>query len=305
MAAKNSAMKQKSRTQTKTRPKDVDMEWLAATPPWEWPKNPGEKFQEVLTDVGASASDRLLAAEMAGDTVVVNDEMVEILMGILGRADEAEELRAQTAISLGPALESAELGDFDDEIGSVPISEEMFGKIQRFLQVLYHEQSIPKLVRRRILEASVRAQQDWHVDAIREAYARGDRDWKLTAVFAMRYVRGFEPEILEELKSTDEEIHIEAVHAAGSQEVDAAWAHLWGIIHKPSETSKDLLLAAILAIGNIRQDTDTLEMLNDLVDSKDQDISEAADEALSMAGAYTEFDEDAYLKDEDASGWIN
>jgi hypothetical protein len=52
--------------------------------------------------------------------------------------------------------------------------------------------SVPTDVRRRILEASVRAPQDWHRDAIRAAYASDDDVWRLTAVFCMRSVRGFE-----------------------------------------------------------------------------------------------------------------
>lgn len=44
---------------------------------------------------------------------------------------------------------------------------------------------VPKEVRRRVLEGSVRAPQDWHKDAITEAYAGNDELWKLTAVFAM------------------------------------------------------------------------------------------------------------------------
>jgi hypothetical protein len=44
----------------------------------------------------------------------------------------------------------------------------------------------------RILEASVRAPQDRHPDAVRAAYASGDAAWKLTAVFRMADVRGFE-----------------------------------------------------------------------------------------------------------------
>ena len=42
------------------------------------------------------------------------------------------------------------------------------------------DSSIPKQVRRRILEASVRAPEDWHQNAIRAAYSSGDKDWMLT-----------------------------------------------------------------------------------------------------------------------------
>jgi hypothetical protein len=282
----------------------MDLKILEATPPWDWPKTAGETFQAILTDRGSSPTDRLLAAELAGDYVAINDELAHTLMGILGNASESEKLRARAAISLGPALEGADIGDFDDPIDEPPISEEVFHKIQRFLHMLYQEESIPKEVRRRILEASVRAQEDWHADAIREAWSSGDREWKLTAVYGMRWVRGFEPQILEALKTSDAEIHVEAVHAAGSQEVDAAWPHVFALVSDASKIPKPLLLAAIGAVASIRPNTESLELLNELLDSDDEKISDAADEALSLAGAYTEFDENATDED-DASGWIN
>ena len=90
--------------------------------------------------------------------------------------------------------------------------------------------NVPKEVRRRILEASVRAPQDWHQNAIREAYSSGDESWRLTAVFCMRFVRGFNDQILEALEAENQDIHYQAVCAAGNWEVDAAWSHIASLI---------------------------------------------------------------------------
>ena len=108
--------------------------------------------------------------------------------------------------------------------------------------------SVPEDVRRRILEASVRAPQDWHQDAIRAAYASDDDAWRLTAVFCMRFVRGFDEQILEALDSENPDIHYEAVCAAGSWEVDAAWPHITALVTS-RKTEKSLLLAAIEAVA--------------------------------------------------------
>src|SRR5438309_7988020 len=169
----------------------MNLEVLRDTPPWEWPANAGKTFLAILQNERAGKSERLLAAELAGDVTVMNDELAHALLSILRRGDQPAPLRAQAAISLGPSLEQAEWDEFElpDE---VPISEETFGEINDSLHELYMDTGIPKLVRRRILEASVRAPQDWHPDAIRAAYASDDPDWKLTAVFGMRYVRGFD-----------------------------------------------------------------------------------------------------------------
>src|SRR5262250_1002043 len=70
------------------------------------------------------------------------------------------------------------------------------------------------------------APQDWHKDAIRAAYETKSDAWIITAVFCMQFVRGFDAQILEALKSSNPEIHFEAVRAAGGAEVDAAWPHI-------------------------------------------------------------------------------
>jgi hypothetical protein len=125
----------------------------------------------------------------------------------------------------------------------------------------------------------------------------------LTAVFSMRWVRGFEEQILAALKSADPDIHYEAVRAAGNWELDAAWSHVVGLVNDP-HTPKRILLAAIGATGSIRP-AEATEVLLDLGDSDDEDIAEAADEAMMMAeGASAYEEEDDEAEDEDGE-WIN
>ena len=149
---------------------------------------------------------------------------------------------------------------------------------------------------RRILEASVRTQQDWHQDAIREAYGSDDEDWKLTADFSMRWVRGFDDQILEALGSGNQDIHYHAVCAIGNWEVDAAWSHVSKLLREP-ETDKPLLLAAIEAVASIRPQR-TGVILADLIDSDDEDIVEAAYEAMAMAEGPSDDDFDEEDEDE-------
>jgi len=157
--------------------------------------------------------------------------------------------------------------------------------------------NVPRDVRRRILEASVRAPQDWHPAAIRAAYLSDDEVWRLTAVFCMRFVRGFDPQILEALNSPSPEIHYEAVLAAGNWEVDAAWPHLAALVTS-AKTEKSLRLAAIDAVASIRPH-DALELLDDLADSDDEDIADAVHEALATAEGRSGDDENDELDDDD------
>jgi hypothetical protein len=277
----------------------MDLKSLYDTVPWEWPRGADKVILGVLRDDGADKSDRILAATLAGNSVIVNDELVDVLLSILGDAHASDDLRGRAAISLGPALEYAdtewlEEADTFEDPSAVPISEQTFRKVQETLRKLYLDAGSPRNVRRRILEAAVRAPQSWHANAIREAYSSADQNWKHTGVFCTRFVRGFDDAILESLTSKNEDIRYEAVCAAGNWEVDAAWPHISKIVTS-KKTDKRLLLAAIDATVGIRPD-ETLSVLHDLLNSEDEDIVDAVHEAVAMAGddwvEGTEDDED-------------
>jgi hypothetical protein len=274
----------------------MNLRALKDTPPWDWPEGTGEMLLGILRDHRAGEPDLLLAAELAGDFTVINDELADALLFILSSGDKSEEVRARAAISLGPILEHADTEGFEDAVG-VPIAERTFHKIQGSLRRLHMDASVPKEVRRRILEASVRAPADWHQAAVRAAYRSEDEVWMLTAVFCMRFVHGFDHEILEALRSKNPDIQYEAVLAAGNWELDAAWPHVAALVTS-GVTDKPLLLAAIDAAASIRP-REALEIFADLDDSDDEDIIEAVDEAIALADASSGEDDDDELNDED------
>ncbi len=269
----------------------MDLKILNETPPWDWPEGASKMILAILEDDRADTSGRILAAELAGDFTVINDNLVDVLLSVLQSGEEPNELRGKAAISLGPVLEHADTDRFEDP-DDVPISEATFHRIQNSLRQLYFDADVPKDVRRRVLEASARAPQGWHPDAVRAAYGSDDEDWQLTAVFLMRWVRGFDDQILEALGSDNEDIHYQAVCAAGNWELDAAWSHISRLLRAP-ETDKPLLLAAIDAVANIRPQEAGV-ILADLTDSDDEDIVAAANEAMAMAEGPSgdEFDEE-------------
>jgi HEAT repeat protein len=283
----------------------MDLKTLLETPPWDWPEDAGKLLLKTLVEKPANEADRLIAAELAGELVVMNDDLADALLAIVRNSDEPEELRATAAIGLGPVLEQGDLellddDEFDDP-ESVPISLDTFRNIQDSLHKLYLDESNPKEVRRRVLEGSVRSSQEWHLSATKAAYSSGDKDWVLTAVFAMGHVRGFEDQILEALESADPEIHFQAIRAAGHWELDAAWSHVVQLVENP-KTPKPLLLAAIEAVGNIRPQ-EAVEILVDLADSRDEEIAEAANAAISMARAMLGEEDDE--EEMDDGEWIN
>jgi len=97
----------------------------------------------------------------------------------------------------------------------------------------------------------------------------------------MRFVRGFDGQILSALNSENPDVRYEAVCAAGAWGVDASWPYVSALVRSKT-TDKQLLLAAIEAVACIRPQ-EAAELLADLIDSADEDIVEAAHEALAMA----------------------
>uniref|UniRef100_Q01VL1 PBS lyase HEAT domain protein repeat-containing protein n=1 Tax=Solibacter usitatus (strain Ellin6076) TaxID=234267 RepID=Q01VL1_SOLUE len=270
----------------------MDLKLLQDTPPWDWPPDAAKVFKKTLLDRKADAADRLIAAEMAGNMVAINDDLAGTLLEIAASAGESDELRGKVAISFGPVLEESYTSDFDDP-DDLPITEDTYHRIRESLRKLYDDESNPKLVRRRVLEASVRAPEDWHGDAIRAAYASGDQEWMLTAVFAMCYVPGFDELILDALNNPDPDIHFHAVDAAGNWSVDGAWIHVAALV-KNSATPKPLIFVAIESLASIRP-AEAEDLLLPLVNSPDEEIREVALDALQTAE----------MEDDDEGEWVN
>jgi hypothetical protein len=276
----------------------MDVNTLANLPPWEWPPESAGVLAGVLSDPNATAKDRLLAAELSGEFVGVGDDVVRTLLAVVSDRAEPAELRARAAISLGPTLEAFELDMFDEDEPDEPkISAPAIRDIQSGLHNAYLDADAPKLLRRRALEASVRAPAPWHEGAVRAAYYSGDPEWLLTAVFCMEYMDGFETEILEALESEDPQVEYHAVRAAGNHEIGAAWPQVRALVSSP-ETDRPLLLAAIHAVASIRP-REAPNALRTLAESDDEEISDTVYEALSMAGVGEDLSFHGFDDDED------
>jgi len=159
----------------------MDLKLLEESPPWDWPPETDKTLLRVLTSDAASEADHVLAAELAGDSSVISDELADALLLLVESGRSSEAARGQAAISLGPVLEQAYIDDFEDP-EAVPITEPEFHKIQETLRRVYENRETPGAVRRSCLEASVRAPQDWHRNAVLSAYSSGDADWTATAM---------------------------------------------------------------------------------------------------------------------------
>ncbi len=264
----------------------VKLQTIYDTPPWDWPETATALFLDILQDANADEPDRLLAAEMAGNFVVINDDLAESLLNIIEDSDESKELRSTAVISFGAALEyiDCDLDGFAevDEYNDFAVTEQMYQRIVKTLQRVYFDGTVPELVRRRTLEASVRSPQSWHSGAVRTAFQSREKNWLLTAVFCMTYIKGFQEEILEALQNKIPEMQYHAIQAAGNWGITEAWSDISDVLNN-RDADINLLLAAIDAAVNIEHH-EAIGVLNKLLDrsADNDDIIDAVHEALAM-----------------------
>lgn len=255
----------------------MDLKALRNTPPWDWPDTAAEVLLETLSDRSLAQNERLAAAELVGDCTVIDERIAEVLLSVVGAHDESKALRVQAAVSLGPVLEYVDTMGSEDE--DALLSDKAYLGVQSRLRELHEDESVPDDVRRGVLEASARGPQVWHSAAIERAYTSDNLAWRLTAVFCMRFVQGFEPRILASLDDDNVEIRRQAVMAAGVWEIDAAWPIVEKILERNDD--KEIVLAAIDAAAEIRPN-EALDLLSSLAESDDTDIASSAWEALAM-----------------------
>jgi len=79
----------------------MDLKTLLDTPPWDWPTDAGRMFRKVLIDQRADESDRLVAAELAGDFTVIDDDLVDTLLTVVRSADEPSNCAPRRQYPLG------------------------------------------------------------------------------------------------------------------------------------------------------------------------------------------------------------
>lgn len=258
---------------------------LDVSPVWEWSEDATDLICESIKSDDAAI--RELAVGLASE--VMDDALCRQLAGIIV-SDPSAEVAARAAIALGPALEECDLDGYDIDPDGAPLTEATFDWLKKELEVIYRSANRPTLVRRRVLEASVRASQPWHIDAVRAAHQTADSDWIVTAVFCMGHLHGFDSEILAALDADDPVLKAEAVRAAGQSELQRAGRAVLTLA-KTETTPRDLRIAAVDALASLNPDG-SQELLEELAASSDGELAQAAQDTLDMR-----------LPDPDMVGW--
>ncbi|HEY9077252.1 MAG TPA: HEAT repeat domain-containing protein [Anaerolineaceae bacterium] len=144
-----------------------------------------------------------------------------------------------------------------------------------------YNSTAPKLVRRRALESLGFANLDEVKEAIQVAYESGDKEWVISALYAMGRSLDdiWNPAILLNLKNKDSEIRFEAIRAAGEMELNAARPDLMMLL-KDRELDKEIRFITIWALSRIGGEgvRELLELLSRQVE--DDEEAEILDDAL-------------------------
>lgn len=252
------------------------------------------------------------AAALEEIASIVDDALARELLRFARDPEREDWERGRALIVLGPALE--ETGYEEEEDGSLappvgpeewwetPLSEAAYREVHDELRRIYHDAAQPKLVRRRALEAAVRAPRDWHRDAVATAWRSGDDEWRLTAIFAMGFLPGFAEEIEEAFRGDDPVIRREAIAAVGRSELGHLVPELIDLA-TDTEADREDRIGAIEALEEL-QSADAMDALEELLDDDDDEVSQVAEAALEELQTWMDLDEGGFdLEDIQALEW--
>jgi len=211
--------------------------------------------------------------------LIDGDPFAQLHVELVAGEDERPDVRARAAVALGPTLELCEYGFWDDPYDPPPISRTCFETILKRLERVYRSAEAPKLVRRRVLEAAVRAPRDWQRGAVRAAWNGDDLDWRQTAVFAMGRLSGFEETLAEALEADEDRIVCEAMRSAAGNPSVSNTAETYLQFARDDQAPTSCRVAAIEGLRFV--DTpQAFNLLETLTDAPDDEIAGTAAWAL-------------------------
>lgn len=263
-----------------------------------------DSFTEENREYAAALrSDDPAVREHAMDEIapMVDDELARELLRFARDPAREDEERGRALIVLGPALEECHDEEAPDgtletappgteEWWDVPLSSAGYREVTEELRRIYLDGAMPKLVRRRALEAAVRAPREWQREAAATAWRSDDPEWRLTAVFAMGHLPGFEDEIGDAFQGEDAVVRREAMLAAGRSAAGEALGDSIQDVAADRKAGRDDRLAAIEALAELQPDG-AFEVLDELRDDPDPEIAAAAEEALEELSMWSDLED--------------
>ncbi|MDE2777715.1 MAG: HEAT repeat domain-containing protein [Chloroflexota bacterium] len=205
------------------------------------------------------------------------DESAETMRKLLRLAefDADAAVRTRALERLGRFILLGEYGD---------IAADLAKQAQTLTYGLYQDPAAPVETRRRALEALANSSHPAVADLIRSAYADGNHELRVGAIFAMGRTCSavWRDQLLDELESGDSECVYEAIRACGQIQLKEAARRIGEFTLSEDH---EIQMIAIWSLGEIggRHAIDVLSSLEENA-AADDEMAAAIDEALDTAG---------------------
>lgn len=257
-----------------------------------WMRLPAQTKHRVMRALNESSEAlfelnyRELGLRSLGDkSPIVREAAIELLwtddseqaMGeLIGLADRDPEpaVRSSAIKALGRFILLGEYGD---------VSEDLAQEAQQLALRLHNDESQSLELRRRALESLANSSHSRVHDLIAKAYADGNHDLKISAIFAMGRTcsSAWREILLDELEGDDNEAVYEAATACGQIQIEESVPRIGELA---LSDDREIQLAAIWALGEIggKQAFEILSRLDDVLD--DDETATVLAEALDTAG---------------------
>jgi len=223
-------------------------------------------FRACLSDVDSDVKIRAIGGLLECEERSLLDPLINLLAGDLDHA-----VRAAAASALGTFALLAEFGE-------LPASDA--AKVEKSLFTAFNNKSEQVAVRCSALEAVSMISKPEVENLIWQAYRSNDILFQSSALFAMgrNCNRNFLSVLLNELRNPYPEMRFEAARACGELEAREAVPQLIELVR---DNEAQVCLSAIDALGRIGGQQ-AKKTLRDCLNSEDEAISEAAQDALEF-----------------------
>jgi HEAT repeat protein len=237
-------------------------------------------FIEYLSDEDPQVRATAIRGLWYSDDLSLIDRLIE-----MAEEDPSEMVRARAISALGIYIHEGEVAEYDADFGPMTelireddLPEADFVRVKEFLLAAYADEDRSVDERRFAIEALGFLSDPEITDLVQEAYDRPEKDWKISALFAMgRSGLTRWSEILgRELYNADPDIQREAIRAVGAVGMDELGKDLWRLTYSDDQ---DVMLEAIDALGQTGWEG-AFDRLEELTLDPDPDIAQAAEAAL-------------------------
>ncbi len=180
-----------------------------------------------------------------------DDSIGNLLIEIIENKDLSIKIRQEAMSNLASRLDM-EIKRKILESKKISFSNNFMKNIEGFFKDMYFNESEDVFLRQACLIASAVFNRAWISEEVEKTYKLGGK-WKTYAIYAMKFVPGFNKEIIESLEDKNQENEIHAIIAAGERNLIEALPFIEYRLMGDGISSEffNILIIAMLSMGHI------------------------------------------------------